>query len=94
MFSLHNQRQQQHLKINSNISKLAVVIVLSVVLVTGISLVPAIQVEVYGQVQQQQQQEPQQQNKVPLSQVIKQIAEQVSTANPGTNATHVYQILV
>ena len=31
---------------------------------------------------------------VGLSQVIKQIAQQVSDANPGTNATHVQQILV
>jgi hypothetical protein len=42
----------------------------------------------------QQQQPPQQQKQVGLSQVIKQIAQQVATANPGTNATHVYQILV
>ena len=42
----------------------------------------------------QQQQQPQQQNQVGLSHVIKQIAQQVSSANPGTNATHVQQILV
>ncbi len=88
------QHRQQHLKTNNIISKLAV-IVLSIVLLTGISLVPALQVEVYGQVQQQQQQQqPQQQKQVGLSQVIKQIAQQVVTANPGTNATHVYQILL
>ena len=68
------------------------VIALSIVLLTGISLVPALQIGVNGQVQQQQQ--PQQQKQVGLSQVIKQIAQQVSNANPGTNATHVYQILV
>ena len=41
------------------------------------------------------QQQPQQQkkNQAGLSQVIKQIAQQVVTANPGTNVTHVYQIL-
>ena len=44
--------------------------------------------------QLQQQQAPQQQNRVGISQVIKQIAQQVATANPGTNATHVYQLLV
>jgi hypothetical protein len=44
---MHNY--QQHLKSNNNISKLAV-IVLSIVLLTGMSLVPAIQVGVYGQV--------------------------------------------
>jgi hypothetical protein len=69
------------------------VIALSIVLLTGISLVPALQIGVYGQVQQQQQQ-PQQQKQIGLSQVIKQIAQQVANANPGTNATHVYQILV
>jgi hypothetical protein len=89
---MHNQ-QQQHLKSNNIIPKLAV-IVLSIVLLTGISLVPALQIGVNGQVQQQQQQQPQQQNQVGLSQVIKQIAQQVANANPGTNATHVQQILV
>jgi hypothetical protein len=81
-----------HLKF---ISELAV-IVLSVVLLTGISLVPALQIGVNGQAQQQQQQQqqPQQQNQVGISQVIKQIAQQVATANQGTNATHVQQILV
>jgi hypothetical protein len=49
---MHNQ-QHQHLKINSVISRLAV-IVLSIVLLTGISLVPASQIGVNGQVQQQQ----------------------------------------
>ena len=61
------QHRQQHLKSNNNtISKLAV-IVLSIVLLTGISLVPALQIGVNGQVQQQQQQQqqqPQQQNRL------------------------------
>jgi uncharacterized protein YyaL (SSP411 family) len=89
---MHNH-QQRHLKTNNIISKFAV-IVLSLVLLTGLALVPALHIGVNGQVQQQQQQQPQQQNQVGLSQVIKQIAQQVSNANPGTNATHVYQILV
>ena len=77
------------------ISKLGV-IVLSIVLLTGISFIPVLQVGVYAQQPQQlqQQQAPQQQNRVGISQVIKQIAQQVATANPGTNATHVYQLLV
>jgi hypothetical protein len=66
---MHNQ-QQQHLTTNNIISKLSV-IVLSIVLLTGISLVPALQIIANGQVQQQQ---PSQQNQVGLSQVIKQIA--------------------
>jgi hypothetical protein len=91
---MHNQKQQQHRKTNNIISKLAV-IVLSIVLLTGIALVPALQIGVDGQLQQQQQQQqPQQQKQVGLSQVIKQIAQQVVTANPGTTANHVQQILV
>jgi poly-D-alanine transfer protein DltD len=43
---------------------------------------------------QKQQQQLQQQNQIALSQVIKQIAQQVANANPGTNATQVYEILV
>jgi hypothetical protein len=49
------QRQRQQLKSNNIIPKL-VVIVLSIVLLTGISLVPALQIGVNGQVQKQQQQ--------------------------------------
>jgi hypothetical protein len=67
------------------------VIVLSIVLLTGISLVPALQIGVNGQVQQQQP--LQQQNQVNLSQAAKQIVQQVSNATPGTNATEVHQIL-
>src|SRR5919112_1608960 len=86
------QHPQQHLKSNNNIISKLAVITLSIVLLTGISLVPALQIGVNGQVQQQQPQ--QQQKQVGLSQVIKQIAQQVVTANPGTSATHVQQILV
>jgi hypothetical protein len=49
---MHKDYRQQHLKSNIIISKLAV-IVLSVVLLTGISLIPALQIGVNGQVQQQ-----------------------------------------
>jgi hypothetical protein len=75
---MHNY--QQHLKSNNNISKLAV-IVLSIVLLTGISLVPTLQIGVNGQVQQ-----PLQQNKIGLSQVIKQIAQQVANGTGGQQA--------
>src|SRR5215208_1716558 len=84
---MHNQ--QQHLKTDNIISKFAV-IVLSIVLLTGLTLVPALQIGVNGQVQQQ----PSQQKQVGLTQVINQIAQQVVTANPGTTANHVQQILV
>jgi uncharacterized BrkB/YihY/UPF0761 family membrane protein len=82
---MHKEQQRQHLKSNKIISKL-VVIVLSIVLLTGISLLPAIQVGVYGQLQKEQ---PRQQNTIGLSQVIKQIAQHVVSANPDTNVTHV-----
>ena len=87
---MHKEQQQQHLKSNNNITSKLAFIVLFIGLLTGISLVPALQGSPYGQ----SQQAPQQQNQVGLSQVIKQIAQQVSNANPGTNATHVQQILV
>jgi hypothetical protein len=48
---MHNQ-QEQHLKTNNIISKL-LVIILSITLLTGISLVLALQIGVNSQVQQQ-----------------------------------------
>ena len=53
---MHNQQQQHHVKTNNIIPKLAV-IVLSFVLLAGISLVPALQITANGQVQQQHQQQ-------------------------------------
>jgi hypothetical protein len=87
----------QCLKLNS-ISKLGV-IVLSIILISGISFIPILQAGVYAQKQLQQSQQPplpqqQQSNRVGISQVIKQVAQEIATANPGNNATNVYQILV
>jgi hypothetical protein len=84
---MHNQ--QQYFQTNNTVSKFTV-IALSIVLITGLALVPTLQLGVHAQVQQQ----PQQQNQVGLTQVIKQIAQQVANANPGTNATQVQQVLV
>ena len=50
---MHNQ--QRHLKTNNIISKFAV-ITLSIVLLTGLALVPALQIGVHAQVQQQRRQ--------------------------------------
>jgi len=50
---MHKEQQRQHLKSNDNIISKLAVIVLSIVLLTGISLVPALQIGVNGQVQQQ-----------------------------------------
>ena len=51
------RNQHMHFQTNKILSKLSV-IVLSIVLLTGISLVPALQITANGQVQQQQQQQP------------------------------------
>jgi len=48
------QHRQQHIKSNNIIVSKLAVIVLSIVLLTGISLVPALQIGAYGQQQQQQ----------------------------------------
>ena len=55
---------------------------LSLLLLTGISLVPSLWMTASAQ------------QAVGISQIIKQISQQVSTANPGINPTHVQQILV
>jgi hypothetical protein len=80
------------------------VILLVIVLLSGISFVPAIYVGATVQLQQEQQsqaqqpqsqQQPQQQqpNQIGVSQIIKQIAQKVAAANPGTNAASVGQVL-
>jgi hypothetical protein len=61
------------------ISKLGVIL-LSIILLTGISFIAVFQAGAYAQKQPQSQQVPQQQNRVGLSQIIKQIAQQVATA--------------
>ena len=67
---------------------------LIIILLTGISLVPAIQVVASTQdLQPQIQQQTQQPNQIGVSQIIKQIADKVAAANPGTNATSVEQVL-
>jgi hypothetical protein len=48
-----HKEHRQHLKSNNIISKFAV-ITLSIVLLTGISLVPTLQIEVNSQVQEEQ----------------------------------------
>jgi type II secretory pathway pseudopilin PulG len=51
---MHNQKQQQHLKTNNIIMSKLAVIVLSIVILTGLALVPGLQSEVYSQVLGQQ----------------------------------------
>ena len=74
-----HKEQERHVKPNNNIISKLAVIVLSIVLLTGISLVPVIQAGVYAQLQrqtQQLQQTPQQQNKA---------GQMVDTANSTKN---------
>jgi hypothetical protein len=74
-------------------------ILLLIVLLSGMALVPAIYVGATIQLQQpQQQQTPQQeqqlnQQTIGVSQIVKQIANKVAAANPGTNAASVEQVL-
>ena len=65
-------------------SNLGVIISL-IVLLSGISIVPSIQVGIYGQQEQQQ--------KIGIRKIINDIAQQVASADPDTNSTHVKQII-
>jgi hypothetical protein len=84
-----------------NMSQELIVVIFSILLLTGISAVPSIHVTIYGQ-QQQQQQEAQQQSPLKIEQnqtidtskMINQIGEQVEAANPDSNSTHVQQVII
>jgi CII-binding regulator of phage lambda lysogenization HflD len=67
-----------------SMSNLGVIISL-IVLLSGISIVPSIQVGIYGQQEQQQ--------KIGIRKIINDIAQQVASADPDTNSTHVKQII-
>jgi CII-binding regulator of phage lambda lysogenization HflD len=67
-----------------SMSNLGVIISL-IVLLSGISIVPSIQVAIYGQQEQQQ--------KIGIRKIINNIAQQVASADPDTNSTHVKQVI-
>jgi CII-binding regulator of phage lambda lysogenization HflD len=67
-----------------SMSNLGVIISL-IVLLSGISIVPSIQVGIYGQQEQQQ--------KIGITKLINDIAQQVASADPDTNLTHVKQVI-
>jgi CII-binding regulator of phage lambda lysogenization HflD len=67
-----------------SMSNLGVIISL-IVLLSGISIVPSIQVGIYGQQEQQQ--------KIGIRKIINDIAQQVASADPDTNSTHVKQVI-
>jgi CII-binding regulator of phage lambda lysogenization HflD len=67
-----------------NISNLGVIISL-IVLLSEISILPSIQIGIYGQQEQQQ--------KIGIRKIINDIAQQVASAHPDTNSTHVKQVI-
>jgi CII-binding regulator of phage lambda lysogenization HflD len=67
-----------------SMSNLGVIISL-IVLLSGISIVPSIQVGTYGQQEQQQ--------KIGIRKLINDIAQQAASADPDTNSTHVKQVI-
>jgi CII-binding regulator of phage lambda lysogenization HflD len=67
-----------------SMSNLGVIISL-IVLLSGISIVPSIQVGIYGQQEQQQ--------KIGIRKIINDIAQQVASADPDTNSTDVKQVI-
>jgi CII-binding regulator of phage lambda lysogenization HflD len=67
-----------------SMSNLGVIISL-IVLLSGIYIVPSMQVGIYGQQEQQQ--------KIGIREIINDIAQQVASADPDTNSTHVKQVI-
>jgi CII-binding regulator of phage lambda lysogenization HflD len=67
-----------------NMSNLGVIISL-IVLLSVISILPSIEIGIYGQQEQQQ--------KIGIRKIINDIAQQVASAHPDTNSTHVKQVI-
>lgn len=67
-----------------NMSNLGVIISL-IVLLSEISILPSIEIGIYGQQEQQQ--------KIGIRKIINDIAQQVASADPDTNSTHVKQVI-
>ena len=68
------------------------VVIFSIVLLTGISIVTSIQFKIYGQ--QQSQPKLEQNQTIDMSKMINQIGQQVAAANPNSNSTLVEQVIV
>jgi hypothetical protein len=83
--------------LNKNMLQELVVVILSIVLLTGISMVTSIQFTIYGQQQESKQQSQpklEQNQTIDMSKVINKIGEQVAAANPDSNSTLVEQVIV
>ena len=82
--------------LNKNMLQELVVVILSIVLLTGISMA-TIQFTIYGQQQESKQQtQPklEQNQTIDMSKMINQIGEQVAAADPDSNSTLVEQVIV
>ena len=78
--------------LNQKMLQELVVVILSIVLLTGISIVTSIQFTIYGQ--QQSQPKLEQNQTIDMSKMINQIGQQVAAANPTSNSTLVEQVIV
>ena len=78
--------------LNQKMLQELVVVILSIVLLTGISIVTSIQFKIYGQ--QQSQPKLEQNQTIDMSKMINQIGQQVAAANPNSNSTLVEQVIV
>ena len=84
--------------LNKKILQELVVVILSIVLLTGISMATSIQFTIYGQQQESKQQQSQskleQNQTIDMSKMIDQIGQQIAAANPDSNSTLVEQVIV
>jgi hypothetical protein len=83
--------------LNQKMLQELVVVILSIVLLTGISIVTLIQFTIYGQQQESKQQSQpklEQNQTIDMSKMINQIGQQVAAANPNSNSTLVEQVIV
>ena len=69
-----------------------VLVILSIVSLTGMSILTSIQVTIYGQ--QQSQPKLEQDQTIDMSKMINEIGQQVAAANPKSNSTLVEQVIV
>jgi hypothetical protein len=85
--SMHNKNMSQELK---------VVVIVSILLLTGIFIVPSIEFRIYGQQAAQKQTQPklEQDQTIDMSKVINQIGQQVEAAKPDRNSTLVQQVII
>ena len=67
-----------------SMSNLGIIISL-IVLLSGVAILPSTQIRIYGQQEQQQ--------KIGMGKIINDIVQQVASADPDTDSTHVKQVI-